>query len=212
MWDSFPLGSDCRLGLLAFWAEALFFLHLGLVLPFIFKGNVLTACFLLWQLSFRKSTGYADKHMCRASSRSIEKQEQHCDLCKCFLKWTLGSQQGGYCCSLPSLLSTGRSVERLSQPASTRLMSRINKIPNCNFGSLDCKLDVSSGMWTKQQLWLYCTQTLKIYTGQRPFWMPLWPLDCLCLGGRFTLHLQREMRVWPQKASAAMQLRFDCTS
>lgn len=74
--------------------------RLGL-LPFIFKG--FTALFPPVTTIIQKSSRYAEEHTCRASSSSIQKQEQHCDLCKCFLKWTQGSQQGGYCYNLPPL-------------------------------------------------------------------------------------------------------------
>lgn len=67
-----------------------------------------------------------------------------------FLEMNTRKSTGWLLLQPPSPLSTGISVDRLSEPASARLISRLNKIPNWNFGSLDCKLDVRSGMWTKQ--------------------------------------------------------------
>lgn len=111
------------------------FLHLCLVLPFIFKGNVSQLYFLRWQQSLRKAAG-RQKNMC---AELLSVQYNCCSNTLWYMHvsvpWKEHKEVNRWLfLQPPSNWSTGvSSVDRPSVPVRAKLMSKLNEMPTWDF-------------------------------------------------------------------------------
>lgn len=123
-WDSFALCSDCRLGLLALWVEALFNISAWF---FLLSSKEMFHSFISSGDNNRSGKQQVDGRTYASSPVQYNSSATHCETCM-FLDMNTRKSTGWLFLQPPSTLSTAVSlVERLSEPVCLTLVSKLKK-------------------------------------------------------------------------------------